>query len=139
MVHLVYCDNKENELGIILSGEKTMVVRGAAGKKIPHSRVEVGETLFFMEKGSGKISAMATVDSVENHAKLTDTEIKSALEQNQPRLQLSANQKAKWHKKCLVFVGFKDARAIEPLAYDHSGGMDDWLILDSIEDVVKNT
>ena len=138
MVHLVYCDNKEKELDKILSGEKTMVVRGAAGKKIPHSRVEEGETLYFMEKGSGMITATAIVDSVENHAKLSDAAIKDALEQHQPRLRLTEKQKARWRKKCLVFVGFRDAGKIGSLAYDHPGGMEDWLILDHIEDVVKS-
>lgn len=47
MVHLVYCDDKEKVLEKIISGKKTMVVRGAAGKKIPHSRVFAGETLYF--------------------------------------------------------------------------------------------
>ena len=41
MVHLVYCDNTgkkgEHELDKILNGSKTMVVRGAVGRKIPHS------------------------------------------------------------------------------------------------------
>ena len=39
MVHLVYCDNAgkqgERVLDKILSGRKTMVVRGAAGRKSP--------------------------------------------------------------------------------------------------------
>ena len=39
MVHLVYCDNAgkrgEKVLDKILDGTKTMVVRGAAGRKIP--------------------------------------------------------------------------------------------------------
>ena len=52
MVHVVYCDDKEKVLQKILNGVKTMVVRGAAGRKIPHSRVFEGETLYFMEKGS---------------------------------------------------------------------------------------
>ncbi len=51
MVHLVYCDNVgkagERVLDKIKSGTKTMVVRGAAGRKIPHSRVFAGETLYF--------------------------------------------------------------------------------------------
>ena len=55
-VHLVYCDNTgkkgERVLDKILSKTKTMVVRGAAGRKIPHSRVFEGETLYFMEKGT---------------------------------------------------------------------------------------
>ena len=36
MVHLVYCDNTgkkgERELDKILSGKKTMIIRGAAGR-----------------------------------------------------------------------------------------------------------
>ena len=50
MVHLVYCDNTgkkgEKVLDKILSGTKTMIIRGAAGRKIPHSRVFKGEELY---------------------------------------------------------------------------------------------
>jgi len=63
MIHLVYCDNTgkkgEHVLDKILSGTKTMVVRGAAGRKIPHSRVFEGETVYFMEKGTSLISAFS--------------------------------------------------------------------------------
>lgn len=59
MVHLVYCGNvgKQGEkvLDKILTGTKTMIVRDAAGRKIPYSRVFVGEALYFMEKGTGRI------------------------------------------------------------------------------------
>lgn len=79
MVHLVYCDNKgkkgEHVLDEILSGTKTMVVRGAAGRKIPHSRVFEGEMLYFMEKGTALIAAKAVVKSVQNYVKLTEAEI----------------------------------------------------------------
>lgn len=54
MIHLVYCDNTgkkgEKELDKIISETKTMVVRGAAGRKIPHSRVFAGERLFLWKK-----------------------------------------------------------------------------------------
>ena len=62
MEHLVYCDDKEKVLEKIMDGTKTMVVRGAAGRKIPHSRVFEGEKLYFMKKGSKAISARAVVD-----------------------------------------------------------------------------
>ena len=49
MVHLIYCDNAgkkgEKVLDKISAGTKTMIVRGAAGRKIPHSRVFAGEHL----------------------------------------------------------------------------------------------
>jgi hypothetical protein len=139
MVHLVYCDDKEKVLEKILSGQKTMVVRGAAGRKIPHSRVFEGETLYFMKKGSAKISAAANVESVLNYVKLCDEDIILTLEANQERLQLSDKQKERWHKKCLCLVAFKDVREIPPLDFDHQSNMDDWLIVEKIEDVVVGT
>lgn len=139
MIHLVYCDDKEKVLEKILNGEKTMIVRGAAGRKIPHSRVFEGEVLYFMKKGSKKITAKAVVSDVQNPVKLTAEEIIQTLEKNQSRLNLSDKQKERWHKKCLCLVGFKDVKEIEPLDFDHQGNMDDWLIIDKIEDVVVGT
>jgi hypothetical protein len=54
MVHLAYCDDKEKELDKIIAGKKTMIIRGASGRKIPHSRVFKGENIYFMEKGTKK-------------------------------------------------------------------------------------
>lgn len=139
MVHLVYCDNKEKVLEKILNGSKTMIIRGAAGRKIPHSRVFTDETLYFMEKGSKKISAKALVSNVENYIKLTDDEITKVITDNQDKLNLSEKQKVRWHKKCLCLVEFKDVTKIEPLDFDHQNNMDDWLIIEKIEDVVVGT
>lgn len=140
MVHLVYCDNKEKVLEKIMNGTKTMIIRGAAGRKIPHSRVFEDEKLYFMEKGSFKISAKATVSHVENLIKLTEDEINSTLEKYQDKLNLSDKQKVRWHKKCLCLVEFKDLESIDPaLDFEHQGNMDDWLILEKIEDVVVGT
>lgn len=140
MVHLVYCDNAgksgEKVLDKILAGTKTMVVRGAAGRKIPHSRVFVNETLYFMQKGSSKITAQATVKSVQNYVKLTEDEITKVLDENQNKLNLSEKQKTRWHKKCLCLVEFDQIKEITPLDFDHQGNMDDWLILEKIEDVI---
>lgn len=144
MVHLVYCDNQgkkgQRVLDKIVSDTKTMVVRGAAGRKIPHSRVFEGELLYFMEKGTALISASATVKSVRNFVKLTEDEILNIFRDNQDKLNLSEKQKERWHKKCLCLVEFDDVQFIEPpLAFDHQGNMDDWLIVDKIEDVVVGT
>ena len=143
MVHLVYCDNigkkGEKVLDKILNGSKTMVVRGAAGRKIPHSRVFEGETLYFMQKGTTDICAKATVKEVKNYLKLEDEEITKVLEENQPKLNLSDKQKTRWLKKCLCLVEFENLEEIEPLEFDHQGNMDDWLIIEKIEDVVVGT
>lgn len=116
-----------------------MVIRGAAGRKIPHSRVFEDELLYFMEKGTGKISAKATVKKVENYVKLTEDEISKILNEKQPKLNLSEKQKVRWHKKCLCLVEFENVEEITPLDFDHQGNMDDWLIVEKIEDVVVGT
>lgn len=143
MVHLVYCDNVgkkgQKVLDKIINGIKTMVVRGAAGRKIPHSRVFVDEMLYFMEKGTTKITACAKVTSVQNYVKLTETEITEILEKNQSKLNLSEKQKIRWHKKCLCLVEFSDIKTMTPLEFEHQGNMDDWLIIEKIEDVVVGT
>jgi hypothetical protein len=139
MVHLVYCDDKEKELNKILDGSKTMIIRGAQGRKIPHSRVFKDEILYFMEKGSKKITAKAVVKDVQNFVKLSEEEITKTILDNDNKLKLTNKQKERWHKKCLCLVEFKDVEKINPLDFDHQKNMDDWLILEKIEDVVVGT
>jgi hypothetical protein len=139
MVHLVYCDDKEKVIEKILDGSKTMVIRAAAGRKIPHSRVFDGEKLYFMKKGTAKISATATVKSVQNLVKLSEDEIVKAFADNQGKLNLSKKQQERWHKKCMCLVEFENVSEIQPLDFDHQGNMDDWLIVEQIEDVVVGT
>lgn len=138
MVH--YAGKKgEKVLDKILAGTKTMIVRGAAGRKIPHSRVFAGEPLYFMEKGSAEITAAAVVKEVQNFVKLSDEEITNTLADYQSKLNLSDRQKVRWHKKCLCLVEFENVQKISPLAFEHQGNMDDWLILEKIEDVIVGT
>ena len=92
-----------------------------------------------MEKGSAKITAKAKVRHVDNYVKLSDDEITKILEDNQKSLYLTDKQKTRWHKKCLCLVEFCDVESIAPLDFEHQGNMDDWLILDKIEDVVVGT
>jgi hypothetical protein len=35
MDHVVYLDHKANEFEKLLNGQKTMIIRGAAGRKMP--------------------------------------------------------------------------------------------------------
>jgi len=139
MVHVVYCGEKEKVLEKILDGSKTMLIRAAAGRKIPHSRVFEGESLYFMKKGSGKISATARVQTVSNFVKLSEEEIYETLEKNQGKLNLSKKQQERWHKKCMCLVEFSDVAEIEVLEFDRQGNMDDWLIVEKIEDVLVGT
>ena len=143
MVHLVYCDNAGKKgvrvLDKIIAGTKTMVVRGAAGRKIPHSRGLEGERLYFIEKGSASITATAIVKSVQNYVKLSEEEITRILSENSGKLNLSDKQMVRWHKKCLCLVEFENVEEITPIAFEHQSNMDDWLILQRIEDVAAGT
>ena len=143
MVHLVYCDNAGKKgvrvLDKIIAGTKTMVMRGAAGRKIPHSRVFEGERLYFIEKGSASITATAIVKSVQNYVKLSEEEITRILSENSGKLNLSDKQMVRWHKKCLCLVEFENVEEIAPIAFEHQSNMDDWIILNRIEDVAAGT
>jgi len=144
MVHLVYCDNAgkkgERVLDKILSGQKTMIIRSASGRKIPHGRVFQGETLYFMEKGTAQVAAKATVVSVQNYVKLTDEEIDKVFAENEEKLALTDRQKERWRKKCICLVEFDHVEPISPpLPFERQNNMDDWLILEKIEDVLAGT
>lgn len=139
MVHLVYCDDKEKELEKILDGSKTMIIRAAAGRKIPHSRVANGEVLYFIQKGKKEIYVKAIVNNVENYTKLEDKEITNIIEKNNGKLKLTEKQKERWHKKCICLVEFNNVEKIDKLEFEHQSNMDDWLILEKIEDVIKGS
>lgn len=144
MVHLVYCDSsgkkQERVLELILANRKTMVIRGAAGRKIPHSRVFENEILYFMEKGTSSISAKARVTAVKNYVKLNDDEISKIINENNEKLCLTNKQKEKWHKKCICLVKFNNVEPINPpLKFEKQANMDDWMILEKIEDVLVGT
>ena len=92
-----------------------------------------------MKRGSAKISVTATVKNVQNFVKLSEEEIIKVLHDNQEFLNLSEKQQQSWHKKCICLVEFENVNEISPLDFDHQNNMDDWLILEKIEDVVVGT
>lgn len=136
MIHLAYTSRKDKELSKLLSLEKTMVVRGASGRKIPHSRVYPGEEIYFIEQGSKEIKCKGIVEAVYNFTKLNEEEINQCFTEFQPKLKLTESERNRWHKKCLCFVEVSHLSLIPPLAFQHQTNMDDWLILNQIEDVI---
>ena len=141
MDQVVYVDTKARELEKLLSGEKTMIIRGATGRKLPHGRVHPGDRLFFIQnKGDGMVRACAEVSAVFNSEKLTEEESNSMVEMNQRKLNLTPEQVRRWAgKRYLVLIGVKDVQALEPFEIDRSsyGNMDDWLPVEVIERVKK--
>jgi hypothetical protein len=47
MDHVVYVDAKAKELEELIAGTKTMIIRGATGRKLPYGRVNMGDILYF--------------------------------------------------------------------------------------------
>ena len=139
MDHIVYLDVAAKELENLLSGEKTMIMRGAAGRKMPYGRVDPGDILYFINNNAeGLIRAKANVENVLNSEKLTGPESAELIHAHQDKLQLTKKQTDRWAgKRYLVLVEVSGVKDIEPFSIDKSeyGNMDDWLPVEEIEKV----
>jgi hypothetical protein len=139
MDHVVYVDTKARELEKLLAGEKTMIVRGATGRKLPYGRVRPDDRLFFIQNnGDSMVRAGALVSEVFNSEKLTEEQSVKLVETNQLKLNLTPEQFKRWGgKRYLVLIQVKDVQPIDPFPIDRSGygNMDDWLPVGTIESV----
>lgn len=139
MDHVVYLDYKAKELENLRTGRKSMLIRGAMGRKLPYGKVSIGDNLFFIEnKGDGVIKAKAVVSDVFNSKQLTKDESFKLLEHNQEKLWLDNGLLKRFGgKRYLVLIAIKDFSDIEFFKIDKRGyeNMDDWLIVDNIENV----
>ena len=139
MDHVVYLDAKAKELDKLLNGSKTMIIRGAAGRKVPYGRVDTGDQLYFIRNiGEGTIRAKGKVKSVFNSEKMTKEESTALVDKNQDALQLTPKQYKRWAgKRYLVLIKVEDVAVLEPFPIDRTsyGNMDDWLPVGEIESV----
>ncbi len=139
MDHVVYLDASAREMERILSGEKTMIIRGATGRKMPYGRVNAGDTLYFLNNDAeGLIRAKSVVTSVLNSDAMTEEESIHLVKQYQGQLQLTEKQRNRWGgKRYLVLIGIDKAEALSPFGVDKRayGNMDDWLMVGEIEKV----
>lgn len=142
MDHVVYLDYKADEMEIILNKEKEMIIRGAAGRKLPYGRVNTGDVLYFINNnGEGDIKAKAVVKSVLNSDKMTKEESINLVEENQNKLKLTKKQFKRWAgKRYLVLIELEKVEEIKPFEIDKSdyGNMDDWLLVEEIDNVKRN-
>ena len=138
MDHVVYVDAKADELASIVNGSKTMIIRGATGRKMPYGRVNSGDVLYLIENdGSGLVKARVSVKTVFNSDKMEKDESVAILEENQIKLQLTNSQYKRWAgKRYLVLIEIEDAEELLPFGIDKTeyGNMDDWL---QVEDINK--
>ncbi len=141
MDHIVYLDHREKEAIRLNDGTKSMIVRGAIGRKLPYGRVFVGDVLYFTENdASGLIKAKAIVSTVLNSEKMTKEESEQLIQDYQEQLMLSQKQLKRWAgKRYLVLIGLTDFQMIESFEIDRSdyGNMDDWLSVEEIGRVKK--
>lgn len=139
MEHLAYCDTKAKELINLLDGTKTMLIRGATGRKIPHGKVQVGETVYLIENnGDGLIKAKGVVKNAFHSEKLTAEESERLITDYADRLQLTLAQIKRWNgKRYLCFVELKDVIRIESFSYERASNMDDWIVVDDINSIKK--
>jgi hypothetical protein len=139
MDHVVYVDAAAKEMEKLLDGSKCMILRGAAGRKLPYGRVNSGDVLYFIRNnGEGKVAARAEVKSAINTNKLCAEESDQMIKDHQDRLQLTPQQVQRWvGKRFLVLIEVENVTAIEPFEIDRSqyGNMDDWLPVDQIKTV----
>ena len=140
-VHLIYCDKKAKVLDKLLEGSKTMIIRGAAGRKLPHSQVFPGEMAYFIiNDGTGLIRAKGKIKTAFSSGKMTEEESKDFVAANSEKLNLTLAQLQRLvGKKYLVLVEVKEVETITPFQTEHQKNMDDWLILKRIEDVLVGT
>jgi hypothetical protein len=139
MDHVVFVDAKAKEMEKLLTGAKQMILRGAAGRKMPYGKVNPGDTLYLIRNnGEGSVQAFATVRSVVNSEKLTREDSNHLIENYQDKLQFTAQQMKRWAgKRYLVLIEVENVTAVEPFSIDRSqyGNMDDWLPVENIEKV----
>ena len=141
MDHVVYLDAKAQELELLLSGKKSMIIRGAAGRKLPYGRVFNGDILYFINNNAeGVVRAKATAKTVLNSDKMTKEESVALVEGQQDKLQLSASQFKRWAgKRYIVLIEMEAVEQLAPFPIDKSafGNMDDWLPVEDIENVKR--
>lgn len=139
MDNVVYLDYKAKELENLKSGIKTMIIRGAMGRKLPYGRINESDVLYFIEnKGDGLVKGKAVVEKVFNSDKLTKEQSIELVVQNQDKLQLDSGLKKRFSgKRYIVLISIKDFEMIEPFKIDRSeyGNMDDWLPVENIDNV----
>ena len=139
MDHVVYLDAKAEELSLLLSGKKSMIIRGATGRKLPYGRVNIGDILYFINNnGEGLVKAKASVSSVYNSEKMTATASEALVNKNQNKLQLTARQFQKWAgKRYLILIEVNKVQKVKPFPIDKKeyGNMDDWLPVEAIDKV----
>lgn len=139
MDHLGYCEAKAKELARIVNGEKSMLIRGAAGRKLPYGRVTQGDIVYLIENdGKGLIVAKGEVAEVINSDRLSEEASNQMIKDHMEKLKLTDDQLKRWSgKRFLCLIELKNVTCITPFTYERAGNMDDWITVESIDEIRK--
>lgn len=139
--HLVYLNAKAKELEKLINKEKTMIIRGAAGRKSPlGGRAKENDILYFVETGGDMmVTHKAILSKVKESEKMTPDESTAFIKKYEKQLNLSKDQYTRWNrKKYLAVYEVSQLEEIEPFKYNREKNMDDWIITDDINKIKEN-
>lgn len=99
--HLVYLNAKAKELEKLLNSEKSMIIRGAAGRKSPlGGRAKVDDTVYFVETGGNlTVSHKGIIKKVVESEKMIPDESEAFVNKYSKELNLSKDQYKRWAGK----------------------------------------
>lgn len=135
MVHVVICDNKTKELEKIINKSRTMLLRGNEKRRIPHSRIFIGDELYLLEKGDNSIKFHAIVSNAESYQKLSKEEIDKIIDTYNDKLNLTKEEEVKWKHKCICLIEFDNLEEIDPINIRKYTPLEDWIMCESIDDL----
>lgn len=141
MKHVVYLDYKSGELENLLMGKKSLLLRGAMGKKLPFGRIQSNEELYFINNnGEGLIKAKGIVTSVREYEKLSKEDSVKRVHDCEKELLLRNEVLSRFAgKRNLVFIEVGDVQEISPFIFNRErfGTMDDWILFQDIQEIIK--
>ena len=131
MNHLVFLDTRAGDLERILSGVKTMLIKGSDPAQATAHPVNPGDSLYFLrDKEDCAVRVKATVVRVLYLTNSLDEDLSHTLKELQPRLQLTEDQYNYWSaKQQVLLVEFGSAHKIGviQLAAEKIADRSDWM------------
>jgi hypothetical protein len=142
MDHVVCMDAGAHEFENLVSGSKSMIVRGDNDVNLSYESVREGDTLYFINSIiEGEVFGRGMVSYVYKSDRLSEEESYESIIRNQDKLQLPDNQfYSMAGKRYLVFVGLNNVQEVEHFRIDNSkvANGDDWFVVGKINRVAVN-
>ena len=143
--HVVYVDakSKARDLEEIIEGSRTMIIRGAAGRKLPYGKVFAGDVLYLIRNNAeGLVRAKCSVKFVLNSEKMDKETSTKLVEKHQEKLHLTPKQFDRWAgKRYLCLIEIENVEKIVPFVLNKANypNTDDWIPCEDIENVRKES